>query len=143
MMRRKLPLLFAVLAALVLLVGDKLVMLFLDTASAGLVPLALQLLRTLVFCYLLLAVIHIFRNYIQGMGFSPLATIAGIMEMIARAGVAFTLVPMMGFVGACFANPAAWVAADLFLFPAYFHVMKKLRERFDAEDAQKAEMQVA
>jgi len=93
--------------------------------------------------YIFLAFVNIIRFLIQGLGYSKLAVFAGVFEMIARAGVAFTLVPMMGFVGACFANPAAWVAADLFLFPAYFHVMKKLRERFDAEDAQKAEMQIA
>lgn len=116
---------------LVLLAGDKLVMLFLDTASAGLVPLALQLLRTLVFCYVLLAIIHIFRNYIQGMGFSPLATIAGIMEMIARAGVSF-LVPVYGFDAACLASPAAWVMADIFLVPAYFYCVKTLKKRYPA-----------
>ena len=114
---------------LVLLVGDKLVMLFLDEASLPLVPLSLQLLRTLVFCYVLLAIIHIFRNYIQGMGFSPLATIAGIMEMIARAGVSF-LVPVYGFNAACLASPAAWVMADLFLVPAYFYCVKALKKRY-------------
>ena len=115
--------------ALVLLLGDKLVMLFLDEASAPLVPLALQLLRTLVFCYLLLAVIHIFRNYIQGMGFSPLATVAGFMEMIARAGVSF-LVPVYGFDAACLASPMAWIMADLFLVPAYFYCVKALKKRY-------------
>ena len=115
--------------ALVLLVGDRLVMLFLDAASASLVPLSMQLLRTLVFCYVLLAVIHIFRNYIQGMGFSPLATVAGIMEMIARAGVSF-LVPLYGFDAACLASPAAWVMADLFLVPAYFYCLRTLKKRY-------------
>ena len=115
--------------ALVLLLGDKLVMLFLDEASAPLVPLALQLLRTLVFCYLLLAVIHIFRNYIQGMGFSPLATVAGFMEMIARAGVSF-FVPVYGFDAACLASPMAWIMADLFLVPAYFYCVKALKKRY-------------
>ena len=115
--------------ALVLLLGDKLVMLFLDEASAPLVPLALQLLRTLVFCYLLLAVIHIFRNYIQGMGFSPLATVAGFMEMIARAGVSF-FVPVYGFDAACLASPVAWIMADLFLVPAYFYCVKALKKRY-------------
>lgn len=120
--------------ALVLLLGDKMVMLFLDQASAGLVPLALQLLRTLVFCYVLLAIIHIFRNYIQGMGFSPLATIAGVMEMIARAGVSF-LVPLYGFDAACLASPAAWVLADVFLIPAYFYCVRRLHTLYPTEEA--------
>ena len=59
------------------------------------------------------------------MGFSPLATLAGVLEMGARAVLAF-LVPEFGFVAACFASPAAWVMADLFLLPAYFHCCKRL-----------------
>ena len=114
---------------IVLLLGDKLVMLFLDAASASLVPLSIQLLRTLVFCYVFLAAIFIFRNYIQGMGFSPMATFAGIMEMVARAGVSF-LVPVYGFSAACLASPAAWVMADLFLVPAYFYCVKTLKKRY-------------
>lgn len=122
-----------IVLALVLLLGDKMVMLFLDEASAVLVPLSLQLLHALVFCYVLLAIIHIFRNYIQGMGFSPMATIAGIMEMIARAGVSF-LVPLYGFDAACLASPAAWVMADIFLIPAYFYCVKTLKKWYPAEN---------
>ena len=38
---------------------------------------------------------------------------------------ALCLVPSLGFNAVCFASPAAWVMADMFLFPAYFHCMKK------------------
>ena len=118
--------------ALVLLAGEKLVMLFLDRASASLVPLAMQMLKALVFCYVFLGAIFIFRNYIQGMGFSPLATLAGVMEMIARAGVSF-LVPVFGYAAACLASPAAWVMADLFLVPAYFYCVRKLKKRYPGD----------
>lgn len=91
--------------------------------------------------YAALAFVNIVRFLIQGLGFSKLAVFAGVFEMVARAAVAFVLVPMLGFVGACFANPAAWVAADLFLFPAYFYVMRKLRRQFAQEDAEKAAME--
>ena len=40
--------------------------------------------------------------------------------------VAVLLVPAIGFTGACFSNPAAWIFADVFLFPCYFHVTKRL-----------------
>ena len=53
--------------------------------------------------------------------------LAGLSEMIARTAVAVLLVPVVGFTGACFANPAAWVLADLFLFPCYRRVMRALR----------------
>ena len=59
--------------------------------------------------------------------------------MIARTAVALFVVPAAGFTGACFASPAAWVLADLFLFPCYFRVMRSLRERLMPQtDAQPA-----
>ena len=37
-------------------------------------------------------------------------------------------VPVFGYVAACFASPVAWIFADAFLFPAYFHVLKKTKK---------------
>ena len=59
------------------------------------------------------------------MGFSPLATLAGVLEMAARGGLS-CLVPVFGYTAACFASPAAWVLADLFLVPGYFYCYRKL-----------------
>ena len=57
--------------------------------------------------YFPLALVNIVRFLIQGMGFSIFAILAGVMEMLARSIVAFTLVPAIGFLGACFASPFA------------------------------------
>lgn len=46
--------------------------------------------------------------------------------MAARTAVGFLLVPRFGFLAACFASPSAWIAADLFLIPSYFSIMRKL-----------------
>lgn len=100
-------------------------MLFLDEESASLLPLARQYLLTLTAFYFPLALVNILRFLIQGMGFSPLATLAGVLELAGRAGVAL-LVPSLGFAAACFASPAAWILADLFLIPAYFHCFRRL-----------------
>ena len=70
-------------------------------------------------CLLLpLALVNILRFSIQGMGFSNLAILKSVMEMFARMGWPPLLVPAIGYTGACFASPAAWVCADLFLIPA-------------------------
>ena len=108
--------------------ADPLNMLFLDEASAALLPLARQHLLTNVAFYFPLALVNIVRFLIQGMGFPPLATLAGLFEMAARGGLAM-LVPIFGFPAACFASPAAWILADLFLIPAYFHCIKVLTRR--------------
>ncbi len=65
-----------------------------------------------------LALVNIVRFSIQGMGYSVLAILAGVLEMIARAVVGHFFVPVFGFDAACFASPAAWICADLFLVPA-------------------------
>ena len=84
----------------------------------------------------LLAVIMVLRNMIQGLGHSKVAMIGGLFEMIARTAVAALLVPVFGFVGACMANPAAWLAADLFLVPCYISVMRRIRRTHPDLEAQ-------
>lgn len=78
--------------------------------------------------YIPLAFVNIVRFLIQGMGYSKFAILAGVCEMAARTLVGFAFVPVFGFPAACFASPIAWIFADLFLFPAYFHVLKKTKK---------------
>ena len=70
-----------------------------------------------------------FRFTIQGVGFTTVAMTAGVMELIGRAFVAIVLVPVFGYSAAVWANPVAWLMADVFLFPCYFTVIKWLRNR--------------
>ena len=100
-------------------------MLFLDAQSAPLLPLARQYLLTSALFFFPLSLVNIVRFMIQGMGFSPLATLAGLFEMLARGGLSL-LVPVFGFTAACFASPAAWILADLFLIPAYLYCYRRL-----------------
>ena len=58
------------------------------------------------------------------------AILAGVFEMIARAMAGFLLVPVFGFTASCLGSPIAWIFADAFLIPAYFHVRKKLEMQF-------------
>lgn len=111
--------------ALVLLLANPLNMLFLDAESARLLPLARRFLMTMASFYFPLALVNIFRFMIQGMGFPPLATLAGVLELAGRGVVSF-LVPIWGFPAACLASPAAWILADVFLVPAYFLCHRKL-----------------
>ena len=80
--------------------------------------------------YIPLVFVNAVRFMIQGLGYSRLAVVAGVCEMAARSFVGFCLVPVFGYAAVCIANPAAWICADLFLIPAYRHVMKDLRRLF-------------
>ena len=80
-------------------------------------------------CYIFLALVNIVRFLIQGMGYSILAILAGVFEMIARGFSGAVLVPRFGYIAACMASPLAWIMADIFLIIAYVVIMRKLRGR--------------
>ena len=108
-------------------------MLFLDPKEAELpllVELTSQYVITLSAFFFPLSLVNIVRFSIQGMGFSPFAILAGVLEMAARTGVGLLLVPVIGFTAACFASPAAWVCADLFLVPACAGCVARLRRLY-------------
>ena len=77
-----------------------------------------------------LALVNIVRFSIQGMGFSQLAILAGVLEMAARTVMGQVFVPLFGFTAACFASPVAWISADLFLIPAAILCIRHLRKLY-------------
>ena len=111
--------------------GDRFALLFMDASETEIIANVSVYLKIESGFYILLTLVNCIRFTIQGMGFSLFAVIAGVMEMVARVVVALALVPAFGFVGACLASPVAWVLADAFLIPAFFHVRKKVQKRFD------------
>ena len=105
--------------------------LFVSDPSAEMLAMTRQFLITNLAFFFFLALVNIVRYMIQGMGFSTFAILAGVFEMLARSVFGLFVVPALGFSAACFASPMAWVAADLFLIPAYIHVLKRLKLRLD------------
>ena len=76
--------------------------------------------------YPLLTIILVFRNSLQGLGFSNSAMLAGLAELVGRAIVAFGLVGSFGFAAVCIANPVAWLFADAILLLLYFSKLRLL-----------------
>lgn len=124
---------YAVLAlGFVALLGGKAAMLFIKADGGDpeeILALAGQFLMINVSFYIPLAFVNIVRFLIQGMGFSQIAVFAGVFEMAARAFVALCLVPAFGYNAVCFASPAAWVLADVFLIPAFFGCFARVLSR--------------
>ena len=81
----------------------------------------------------LLIHVDVLRFLIQGLGYSNIAVLAGAFEMVARTVAGIFIIPKIGFVGACIASPLAWILADMFLFPAYFHIIKKLEKMMESK----------
>lgn len=118
--------------------GKPLVGLFISQDSADrqlVIDMAQQFLIINSALYIPLLFVNIVRFSIQGLGYTMIAMIAGLMELVGRAVVAMLLVPSLGYDAACFANPVAWILADLFLFPCYFTCIRKLQKRLYPEKA--------
>lgn len=123
---------YAVIALLVsIALGKPLAGLFVKADEASIIgDVQLYLILNTIF-YFPLALVNIVRFLIQGMGFPKFAILAGVFEMAARALSGVILVPLMGFAGACLGGPIAWIFADAFLIPAYFHVSRVLKKRLN------------
>lgn len=122
---------YSLIAFVILLFGGKYIaLLFLAPEETEIIGRVSQFLIGNSMFYIPLTLVNVLRFSIQGMGFSGFAILAGVCEMVARAFVGFALVPAFGFLPACFASPLAWICADLFLIPAFFHCLKKLRILF-------------
>lgn len=76
--------------------------------------------------YVILALLLVYRNVLQGLGQSVIPTIAGAMELLMRAAAAIFLCTYLGFFGACLANPLAWIGAAVPVVLAYLWTEKTL-----------------
>ena len=98
---------------------------FIESGGEEIIAKSAQFLRTLVCFFPFLGSLCIFRYSIQGMGYTKMAMWSGVMEMIARILVSVLLVPAAGFTGVCFGDPIAWIAANVFLIPAFVLLYRK------------------
>ncbi|MBP3324618.1 MAG: MATE family efflux transporter [Clostridia bacterium] len=123
----------ALIALVAVFLGNPMVSWFLDVEkfsnAAGIITHGHNYLMINVALFLPLLYIHILRNSVQAMGFSNFAVFGGVLELIGRGATALFVIPHLGFAAVCFAAPAAWVLADLYLFPLYFILHKKLKKK--------------
>ena len=120
---------YSVLAlGIYVLFAPQLILLFVNASEVELIENARTFLIINGAFYFPLALVNIIRFLIQGMGFSRFAIFSGVFEMIARTAVGFLFVPAFGYYAVCAANPTAWILAAMFLIPAYWLCVKKLRK---------------
>lgn len=116
--------------------GRQLAMLFMDQPDAQVIRYAYQFMMTSASGYCLLTLVNTIRFTIQGMGFSVFAVIAGVLEMAARTLVGLVLVKIFGFNAICMSHVLAWMFADVFLIPAFFHCVHKVEKMQGKKRAQ-------
>ena len=115
--------------------GPYISQLFIDGSETVVINLAQEYINMGSYFYFILSILFLFRNSLQGLGYSAVAMFAGFFELAARAFMGFGFVNTIGYSAACIANPIAWVAADVFLIPAYFIVMKKVKKRLQTQSS--------
>lgn len=114
--------------AVVNLFGRYIALIFIDGESVAVIDLAMSYLRITTAFYPVLGILFLFRNSLQGLGYSMLPMTAGITELIARIFAAKVLVAAIGFTGVCLAGPAAWLAADILLIITAIVKLPKLKK---------------
>jgi Na+-driven multidrug efflux pump len=120
---------FSILAAVVLITSGPFIMeLFVGEGQQEVVDLGHMYLIVNGVNYWILALLFIFRYTLQGLGQSVVPTIAGVMELLMRAGAAIFLCEIWGYFGACVANPMAWAGSCIPLAIAFFWTRRTFRK---------------
>ncbi|HJA12161.1 MAG TPA: MATE family efflux transporter [Candidatus Mediterraneibacter merdipullorum] len=111
-------------AALVMTVGKYMSYLFVSE-DVGLIMDSVDVyLRCVGLFFIPLAVVNIYRNGIQGLGYGLLPMMAGVAELVGRGVVAVIAAGQKSYLGVCLASPAAWVLASALLLGMYYYVVK-------------------
>ncbi|MDE6659422.1 MAG: MATE family efflux transporter [Eubacterium sp.] len=114
-----------VCSTVLILAGPYVVRLFIETPSSEIMGYAKQYLYTIGGCYFLVSLLYVFRNTLQGLGFTYANTVAGAGELVGRLLVAYCFARIFGFAAVCFAGPVAWLLADIPLIILYLRVKKQ------------------
>lgn len=123
-------LIYAVFTFAVLMLGAKyFALIFVDPSEVEILDKTELFLHVASMFFPSLGLLCILRYTIQGVGYTNLAMFSGVAEMIARILVSIYAVPAFGFIAVCYGDPMAWIAADLFLVPAFIYVYRKLKRQ--------------
>lgn len=106
--------------------GSTIALLFVDASETEILACTQHFLIMNGLFYIPLGVIYVLRNTLQGVGFSKIAMLSGLFELVARSVMGLFVVPKFGYDAVCLAHPSAWVMADLILIVLYSILMKRL-----------------
>lgn len=111
--------------------GGDLVGIFLKPDEPGkekIIELGQYYLRLMGYFLLPLASIFIFRNSVQGLGFSTIAMLGGFLELIGRSAISVLLLEPFGYHGVVWASPIAWLVAGIFFLIIFAVIMRKIEK---------------
>lgn len=116
-------------AAVVLIATPYLLRLFIKEDFDIVLPYAAQYMNVIVGFFFPLGLIFIYRNAMQGAGYTFLPTFGGVIELVSRCVVAAIAANTMSFMGVCFANSFTWFITAVFLGISYYVLMGKAKKK--------------
>ena len=102
---------------------------FLDVNEAGgwdALEIAVRYLTIMSLCFIILHILHVFRNALQAMGIAIWSMLSGFAELIARVLMSKVVINWIGRDALFISEPASWLGAMLCVFLPYFYYRKKL-----------------
>ena len=119
---------YTVASFLLIFFGTKyMALLFVSSTDLEIIRNTELFMHTSSYFFPMLGLLCILRYTIQGVGYTNFSMLSGVSEMIARILVSLIAVPAFGYTAVCFGDPMAWIAADLFLIPAFIYVYRKIQ----------------
>ena len=110
--------------ALVMTVGKHMTYLFVSEDVALIMDSVDIYLKCVGLFFIPLAIVNIYRNGIQGLGYGILPMMAGVAELVGRGVVAVIAAGQKSYTGVCLASPAAWILAGALLIGMYYYIIK-------------------
>ena len=121
---------YSAIAFCVLFFGANfIVLMFVDSTEKQIIQLVHRFVTINGAFYPVLSLIYVYRNTLQGVGYSKAAMLAGLFELVARTVMGLFIVPKLGYAAVCFAHPFAWFMADLILIPLYIALLSDKKQR--------------
>ena len=111
-------------AALVMTVGKYMTYLFVSEDVELIMDSVDLYLKCAGSLFIPLAIVNIYRNGIQGLGYGLLPMMAGVAELVGRGVMSVIAAQQKSYLGVCLASPAAWVLAALLLIAMYYYVIR-------------------
>ncbi len=124
----------ALSSVIVIFLGGYIVQLFIPSANVEALPISMEYLKIAAIFYPVLGLLFLYRFALQGLGNTVVPMFAGVMELVMRTIVAFTLPGLLGYQGVCLASPLAWIGATVWLIWSYFRIIPKLERAHPIEN---------
>ena len=112
--------LVAISTTLMLVCGKGIIALFVGSeVNAEVYDYGLTFMRVVGVCLIMLHILVVYRNALQGLGNSLIPLIGGLLESLSRIAGVFFLPGLFGYLGVCMLEPIAWFLTSAVLYITY------------------------